>query len=167
MMRTGKESYTEEELKQIHQAEEKALNLLSYADRTEFLLREKLKEGEFPPFAVEEAVEYVKSYHYLDDLRYAENYLRSHMDRKSVYEMREALREKGVFSEIREQAFLNVEIDEVALVSSLFQKKYGTKDLKDPKVYEKARRYFAGKGFPYEAVKKGITAVLTESDSLS
>ena len=160
-----KETYTDEERKIIEKAKDKAVSLLSYADRTEYLLREKLKEGDFPPFAVEEAIEAMKAYHYLDDLRYAENYIRSHMDRKSPYEMREALREKGVSSENRDQAFLDVEVDEPALVKALFEKRYGSKDLTDPKVYEKALRFFGNKCYSYDAVKKGIAAALTESDS--
>lgn len=55
----------------ISEAKKKAMNLLLYMDRTEKQLRDKLEEGEFPPQAVSEAISYVKSFHYLDDERYA------------------------------------------------------------------------------------------------
>ncbi len=149
-------SISEEEKKIILKAREKALNLLSYSDKTEHLLREKLKEGEFPPSAIDDAIEYVRSFHYLDDLRYAENFIRSHSDSKSIYEMREKLREKGVSKENIETAFAGAEIDEQKTVCQLFVKKFRYKVFTDPKVYEKGVRYFSGKGFGYEVIRNGI-----------
>lgn len=164
-MTAESKSYSNEEKNVIRSAKEKALNLLSYSDKTEHLLREKLKEGDFPPFAVEEAIQYVKSYHYIDDLRYAENYIRGHKDRKSIREMRLALSEKGISAEEIEDAILKEEIDEEQTVSSLFQKKYRNMDPSDSGTYEKAFRYFASKGFPYTAVKHGILSVLSDKKS--
>ena len=72
----------------IKEAEKKALRLLTVSDRTEYQLREKLREGDFPPEAIDAAVEYVRSYHYIDDGRYAEIFIRSKRSEKSIYEIR-------------------------------------------------------------------------------
>ena len=72
----------------IRQAEKKALRLLTVSDRTEHQLREKLREGGFPPEAVDAAVEYVRSFHYVDDRRYAESFIRFRKEEKSIYEIR-------------------------------------------------------------------------------
>ena len=150
------EEYTEMEREAILQAKKKALALLEYSDRTEYQLREKLKEGEFPPFAVEEAVNYVRSFHYIDDERYAENYIRGRKHEKSIYEMTQELRKRGVSDILIEMAFHAEVPDDFAAAKNLFIKKYGRKDLEDHKVYEKAFRYLAGKGFRYDDIKKAM-----------
>ena len=68
---------TEEEKAIIKAAKEKALNLLSYSDKTEKGLRDKLAEHGFPPYAIDEAISYVRSFHYLDDKRFAEAFIRT------------------------------------------------------------------------------------------
>ena len=49
--------------------------LLQKKDYTEAELRRKLTEGEYPQEAVEEAVSYVKSFHYIDDERFCRAYI--------------------------------------------------------------------------------------------
>ena len=49
------------------EAKKKAMSLLKYMDRTEWQLRDKLSLKGFSEGAIEEAIEYVKSFHYLDD----------------------------------------------------------------------------------------------------
>ena len=56
----------------IKQAKQKALSLLNYMDRTESQLRQKLKEKSFDDDAIDEAVDYVKSFGYINDTGYAE-----------------------------------------------------------------------------------------------
>ena len=59
-------------------AKKRAMHLLEKMDRTESNLREKLRMNGYPQELVDEAVDYVKRYHYIDDRRYAENYVRFH-----------------------------------------------------------------------------------------
>ena len=59
-------------------AKKRALFLLERMDRTESQLCEKLRQNGYPEECVAAAVEYVKQYHYIDDLRYAKQYIRYH-----------------------------------------------------------------------------------------
>ena len=146
----------------VRQAKNRALKILEYADRTEKQLRDKLKEGEFPPFAVDEAVAYVQALHYQDDRRYAENFVRSRTGQKSKYELSNELRLRGIDSTVIDEVLEEAETDDSETVKRLFCKKYASKDLSDPAVYQKAFRYFAGKGFSYEEIKSGITRGIEE-----
>ena len=149
----------------IREARKKALRLLTISDRTEFQLREKLREGGFPPEAIDDAVEYVRSYHYIDDHRYAEAFIRSRKDEKSLFELRMELRKRGVREDLADEVLQEAEIDERAVISRLFEKKYASKDLGDPKIFEKAFRYFESRGFSYEDIKAAVTeAVEREED---
>ncbi len=157
--------YSEVEKEIIQKAKKKALSILGFSDKTEKMLREKLIENEFPDYAVEASVEYVRSFHYIDDSRYAGNYILAKSAEKSIFEIRHILKERGVSEAEIEKALSEADISEEDTVKALFLKKYGYKDLSDPKIFEKALRYFAGKGFAFEAVKNGIKRGIEESEN--
>lgn len=83
----------------IKRARKRVMHLLERMDRTENQLRTKLKQGYYPEDVIEDAIGYVKSYHYLDDLRYAGNYVRCHKDRKSRRMLQKELLARGVSKE--------------------------------------------------------------------
>ena len=60
----------------LTKCKDEALNILSYAMRTEKQVRDKLKEKGFYEEDIEETVSYLKEYSYLDDLKYAVMYIR-------------------------------------------------------------------------------------------
>lgn len=85
-------------------AKARALAILERCDRSEHELREKLARN-YEPEAVEEAVQYVKSFHYLDDQRYARNYLSYRGQGKSRRQVeQELLYKKGISREVLEAA---------------------------------------------------------------
>ena len=77
-------------------AKKRAMFLLEQMDRSEQKLREKLAQGEYPEECIEEAIAYVKHFHYLDDRRFAANYIRGHMDQLSRQQLSRKLMEKGI-----------------------------------------------------------------------
>ena len=88
----------------LKRAKLRAMHLLEDMDRTESALREKLRQGLYPSDVTEAAIEYVKSFGYLDDVRYAENFVRSRQNVKSKKEIGTALLQKGISSEIAKRA---------------------------------------------------------------
>lgn len=136
----------------------RALHLLSDMDRTESALREKLRQGLYPPDAVDGAIEYVRSFGYLDDARYAENYVRSRQGTKSRKEIRAALLHKGVSEEQISLAFelCCEEGGEEEAVRRLIRKKgYDLRSADDAQM-QKIYGFFARKGFRYETVRQVI-----------
>ena len=61
----------------VKRAKLRAMHLLTRMDYTEAELEKKLMKGEYTPQAVKIAMDYVRSYHYLDDERYVTRYLLS------------------------------------------------------------------------------------------
>jgi SOS response regulatory protein OraA/RecX len=88
----------------IKQAKQKALSLLNYMDRTESQLRQKLQEKSFDEQAIDAAVEYVKSFDYINDVSYAERYILNRQGTKSKREIYAALCQKGICREDIERA---------------------------------------------------------------
>lgn len=111
-------------------ATKRAMHLLEKQDRTEYQLREKLRQNEYPKEAVEQAITYVKSYHYIDDLRYACSYVRYQKEKKSNRRLQQDLQKKGVAKEFIEQALLEEgNEDETDAIQRLLEKKGYTPEM--------------------------------------
>ena len=89
-------------------------------DRTEWQLRDKLAAKGFSEEAVEGAVDYVKSFHYLDDYRYAVHFVELHYEQRSRQRMRQDLYQRHVPEEYIDLALESIcENDDVALQEAL------------------------------------------------
>ena len=105
-------------------AKHRALYLLERMDRTEYELRQKLKQ-DYEADVVDEAIEYVKQYHYIDDERYARNYIVSKSQVKSRRQIeQELLLKKGISKDIILDAFSQADVqDELFLIRRWMEKK--------------------------------------------
>ena len=82
-------------------AKKRAMFLLERMDRTEHQLRDKLMQNGYPAVCVDLAIDYVKKYHYIDDLRYATNYISYQQKRKSRQKLKIDLLTKGIDKNVR------------------------------------------------------------------
>lgn len=102
------------------EAKKKAMSLLKYMDRTEWQLRDKLAAKGFSEEAVEGAIDYVKSFHYLDDYRYAVHFVEIHQEQRSRQRMRQDLYQRHVPEEYIDLALESIcENDDLALQTAL------------------------------------------------
>lgn len=147
-------------------AKRRAMNLLQSRDYTEAGLREKLRSGDYPENCIEEALAYVKSYGYVDDRRYAGDFISYNMDRKSRTRMEQDLMRKGiskdmicsVFEELEKQGSRQ---DEEAMIRSLLEKK--KYDPRTATKQEKQRMYafLYRRGFRSEAISRVLSLDIT------
>lgn len=82
----------------------RGMNLLQSMDRTESDIRQKLSESGYPGESIDTAIDYLKSYHYIDDYRYAQEYYRFKSASYSRRTIVSKLREKGISANIIEAA---------------------------------------------------------------
>lgn len=102
----------------------RCMNLLKSMDRTESQLREKLALGGYPSEVIDQAIAYVKSYGYVDDERYARQYLECYRGRKSRQQIRQELRRRGISRELIQMAEEAEEpADEKAMIRRWIAKK--------------------------------------------
>lgn len=83
----------------------KAMRLLERMDRTERELKEKLSQSGFSPEAVENAVDYVKAFGYIDDSRYARNYIAGRMETRGRRRLFQELYQRGIDRETAREAY--------------------------------------------------------------
>ncbi|HIX64127.1 MAG TPA: recombination regulator RecX [Candidatus Mediterraneibacter colneyensis] len=142
----------------LKRAKLRAMHLLEDMDRTEDALREKLRLGMYPSDVIDRAVGYVRSFGYLDDRRYAENFVRSRQGTKSRKEICAALRGKGVSEELIGQAFeaCYEEAGEAEAIRKILKKKRFDPGCPDEKEIRRIYGYLARKGFRYDDVRQVI-----------
>lgn len=133
----------------IKRARRRALHLLERMDRTESQLRIKLTQGYYPEDVVEDAIGYVKGYHYLDDLRYAQNYVGCQKERKSRRRIQTELLGKGVAMELVQQAIEEEfqQENEQELISKWVEKKGYSTEKADLKEKQRMYQFLLRKGF--------------------
>ena len=106
----------------------RAMNLLQGREYTTSQLRTKLQQGYYPPEIIEQAIEYVAGFHYIDDLRYAVDYITYHENSRSRRRIEQDLQGKGISSATIEEAWQNWrenggKQDEQSMIRELQRKK--------------------------------------------
>lgn len=133
----------------IPRARRRAMHLLERMDRTEAQLREKLQMGGYPREAVEEAVAFMKGYHYIDDLRYACSYVRCRQENKSRRQLSMELYQKGISKDMVQQALEEEygEEDETPKILKWMEKKRYDAGQADRKQKQRMYQFLMRKGF--------------------
>ena len=148
---------SEEEKKAV----KKAMDLLLQQDRTEKELSDRLYRGGFSEKAIAHAMAYVSSFGYIDDLRYAANYLFYHKGQRSRKELQYKLLNKGVSKEIIARAMEEYESeDEYEALRNQLRKRLKGR-MPEELTYEEKNKtiaYLARKGYGISAIK----AVMSE-----
>lgn len=145
----------------VKRAKKRCLNLLQKRPYTECKLREKLEEGYYTSDVIGEAMEYVKSYHYIDDYAYACQYIFYHKESESGKKMEEKLRMKGISQEIIRQALedsydheeeqMELELQQAKKV--LDKKRYNIENM-NWKEKQKIYAFLSRKGFGTDIIRK-------------
>lgn len=140
----------------------RAMNLLKSRAYTEHQIREKLAQGSYPQESIELAVEYVKSYRYVDDARYAEEYIENQQDKKSRRVIEMDLLRKGISKDLIEAAFLSqAELgngpDEEALARQWMRKRRFTAEGADYMERQKMAAFLYRKGIGGETIRKVLS----------
>ena len=138
------------------QARKKALRLLEHMDRTEKGLTEKLFQAGFSEEAVSDALAWVKELGYVNDARYAENYISSRIHEKSRQRIFQDLYRRGIGSAEASAAWEEVceleEPDERAMIRSAVLRKYAPDSELDEKEIRRLYGYLARRGFRAEDI---------------
>lgn len=132
----------------IKRAKKRAMYLLQKKDYTEKQLYDKLKANEYPQDIIESALAYVKSFHYVDDERYAANYVRCNQDSKSILQMKMELQKKGIDREVLASVLEEeVQVSQEAVIMKYLQKKHYDPDVADEGERRKVYQFLLRKGF--------------------
>ena len=142
----------------VKQAKLKALSLLTDMDRTEAQLRQKLKQKSYVDDVVEQVMEYVKSFGYVNDTNYAKRFIESRKKTKSKHEITAMLSQKGICRDVISETIAECYNSEDAheTIRYLVEKKCGSIERCSDKDKKKVLDYLLRKGFTYEEIRQVI-----------
>lgn len=133
---------------------------LSRKSRTVFEIKTKLSDRGFDDAEIEKTVEKLKNLKFLDDQKYAKNFIERQFRAKGAMRIKRELELKGVSKNIVEEEI--AQIDTACFVESaveLARKKYkNIKDLPKEKIYNRLMSFLTRRGFSYDESKKAFEA---------
>ena len=137
----------------------RCMHLLEKRDYSEKELRRKLKNGKtsYTEEEIDGAIEYVRSFHYVDDGRYADRYIACMSSRKSRRQIEQELLMKGIDRKLVEQAFEEGEdIREDEQIARWFRKKNFDPAEADQDAKRRMYAFLARKGFGQDAIRHAM-----------
>jgi regulatory protein len=152
----SKEIYQDIVKSVLYRAKQKAMSILKYMDRTEQELKFKLKKADYSDEIIHAAIDYVKSYHYLDDERYAKNYIDYRKSSKSKRQLEMELMNKGISKRIIEQVIEEDYSGEEDAIKKVIFKKTKNNDIQSKEDKLKLANYLYNKGFSMDLIKKSL-----------
>lgn len=149
----------------------RAMNLLTHREYTTAQLRAKLEQGFYPESVVDEAIAYVASFRYTDDVRYALDYIVCHEDSRSRRRIEQDLKRKGVSDDALRAAWQKWEDqggaqDEGRMIRELLEKRHF--DFRHAELGElrKQAAFLMRRGFSGESVRKALRGCMDDVDSI-
>ena len=146
----------------------RSMNLLQSRDYTRRQLEDKLRQGEYPDACIEEAIAYVEYYGYIDDRRYAREFIEYNMQTKSRTRIETDLMRKGIAKDVIREAFtelenLGVEQDEMSMICDLLKKKKYCADTASRQEQQKMYGFLYRKGFRSDAIARALLLDITSN----
>ncbi len=139
----------------VKSAKLRCMNLLKTMDRTEFQLRQKLIQGEYPEEIIDKALEYVKGFGYVDDMSYARRYLECRQNTRSRAEISRDLMKKGISKEIIRTVLEETEaVDQTELIKKWIVKKHMNLQTVSAQEKQKLYMFLLRKGFSSSEIMK-------------
>ena len=134
----------------------RAMTLLQKHRYSEKQLGDKLKESGYPQDVIQDALSYVKSFRYVDDLQLAVDYITYHEGDKSKRRLTMDLNKKGISANVISQAFdqwqaLGGQQDEQEMIKKLLAKKHYDPEC-DLKEKQRIYAFLLRKGFSVDNV---------------
>lgn len=93
----------------ILQGRKKAMSLLNHSDRTRWELQDRMERAGFSEEIIADAIAYVESFHYIDDLRYARRFADIYRETRSIARIRQDLKKRHVPEE-----YIDIALEEIA-----------------------------------------------------
>lgn len=133
----------------------KAMAILNHKDRTRWELYDKLEKAGFEQEIIDDALAYVESFHYIDDLRYATRFAEIYCESRSIQRIRQDLKKRHVPEEYIAIALESINMDDSKALQKEIKKLLKNRDGEEEVSYEEKQKIAAKlyrKGFRTDAI---------------
>lgn len=131
-------------------------DLLKDRDYTEQELRRKLRENGNPEVCIDAVLQWAEEHHYVDDRRYAENYVSWHGAGKSRRRILSELLLKGIDKELAESLLNEMPPDEETQILEQLKKKHYDPENCDPAEKRRIAAYLGRRGYTWSEIESAM-----------
>lgn len=131
---------------------EAAVSLLTYRDRSCGELKKRLSEKEYSAEEIEETMNKLIYYGYVDDRSFAESYASCRSASKGNRLIKQELFGKGIDHSVVEQTIAKLDRDEAEDVYRILCERYFHAELGDDRIRRRVYGFFARRGFSGEHI---------------
>lgn len=144
--------------KELQRAKAAAYRLLSFRDRSCYEIQSRLDQKGFSKEVIDNVLENLKYYNYINDERFACQWIRYRLETKPMgeFRLRQELKEKGIIPVVAdiafEQEFPFQDQEEIAL--TLLKQRYGNLEDYDKTMERRIGGFLQRRGFSYNIIHK-------------
>lgn len=151
--------------KQLEKAKDYAYSLLSHRMYTKKEIINKLKRKGFTEDVLNSVITAIEHYGYIDDKRFAEEWIRSRRHKEGSLSLRYGLLSRGIEREIVDEALAQSEDgqDEIDIALNLAYRRMGLYKGDDPRsIMRKIYNFLMRRGFSSETAYKVVEKIFKE-----
>jgi regulatory protein len=159
-----------EALAESEKATEAALNFVSYRPRAEREVRDRLRQRGYSPGAIDDAVEKMRGWNYLDDTAFAEFWVENRVEHspRGRRALASELRAKGVDRDVVERVLEETEIEEEGPALELARKRLRSLSGLDEQTQKRRLSAYLGRrGYDWEVIRPVLNALFTRDEESS
>lgn len=153
--------YTQEEYQdllkglQYENAKSAALRYVGYSPRTVKQTTDKLHTLEFDEMIIYKTIDFLKSYNYLDDKKYAKSFIDSRIKQKrhGQYKIAHDLMQRGISRDISDPLLEGYEDEQYEGALYLYERRSKGRDITDHKEKARITRYLQGRGYSFDIIR--------------
>lgn len=149
------------------QSLDRCLRLIAIRPRTISEIRQYLHKKEIPELVIEKVVATLSDRNYLNDADFAKWFIEQRLKfrPKSLYLIKQELRQKGVSKETLDVISTEVEVDDTAQAKALIERKMRHWVRLSPKeLKEKVSRFLLARGYNWEVANSVLASILKNED---
>lgn len=137
-------------------AKERALYLIGNTDKTKKQLEDKLKASYYPEKIIFRVITLLEEYGYIDDVRFANSYIKIKSRTKSMRQIQGELLRKGIDMSIIKECMSDESDDEYEAINKILNKSKYKDMLVDREGRNKVVSSLLRRGFEYEQITRCI-----------
>ncbi|MCH5155423.1 MAG: RecX family transcriptional regulator [Clostridiales bacterium] len=156
------DNITADELKRVmasselNSAFERAVGYLSTAPRAKKEIHKYLADKGYDKEIIDQAIEKLCAYHYIDDYLYAQSYIKSKSKKYGAFRIGAELRQKGIAQAVIDELLEEAPEDSIIDIAQKYLKSHKTSDK------QKLKRFLAGRGFSWDSINGAIAQLADE-----
>lgn len=152
---------------QVARATASALTFLAYRPRSEREVWDRLRRGGYAQDAIDQVVQKLHGWHYLDDADFARRWVEGRTAQKprGARLLQQELRQKGIDAETAREVIAEADLDELAAAEALARKRLTSYSGEDAAVTRRrVGAYLARRGYGFDVVRAALDRAMGEPE---